>query len=77
MDFKKLVDKLKEEGLDVAEDVAVKLVKSVLGWVEEEVVASENKYDDMVLAVLPALKKELFKAIDKIDGEDDLPEAVQ
>jgi len=77
MDFKALVDELKKEGLDLAEDAAEKVVKVIFNWVEAEVIKSENKYDDMVLAVLPALKPIIFKAIDKIDGNvDELPETV-
>ena len=70
MDFKKLVEILKEHGLDIAEDAAEVLAKSVLSWLKEEVVASPNKYDDLLLAVLPVLEPMIFKAIDKIDGEE-------
>ena len=78
MDAKKLVEKLKEEGLDIAEDVAVKIVKISFDWVEEEI-ANDGKLDwkDMLLPLFGTIKKFLFGLIDKIDGEDDLPEAVQ
>jgi len=78
MDAKKLVEKLKEEGLDIAEDVAVKIVKISFDWVEEEI-ANDGKLDwkDMLLPLFGTIKGFLFKLIDKIDGEDDLPEAVQ
>ena len=77
MNYKRLIDLLKAEGLDLAEDAAEVVAKSVLKWLEEEVVASENKYDDLLLAIIPALRPVIFKAIDKIDGKDDLPEAVK
>lgn len=70
MDFKRLVDILKEQGIDIAEDAAEMLAKSILTWIKEEVVASENKYDDLVLAIFPVLEPMLFKAIDKIDGKE-------
>ena len=68
MNFGLLLEELKKEGLVVAEDAAEKVVKVVLEWLEKEAIASENKYDDILLAVLPILKAEIFKAIDKIDG---------
>ena len=68
MDFKALVEILKEQGLEVAEDAAEVLAESVLKWLEGEVVKSENKYDDLLLAVLPVIRPMIFKAIDKIDG---------
>lgn len=71
MDFSKLLMALKAEGLVVAEDAAEKILLIVLDWLEREVVASENKYDDLLLAVIPAIKPSLLKAIDKIDGVED------
>lgn len=68
MDFKALVEILKKEGIVIAEDAAEMVAKSVLEWVEAEVIKSENKYDDLLLAVLPVIKPMIFKAIDKIDG---------
>ena len=69
MDFQVLLDKLKAEGLDVAEDAAKVVVEAVLEWAEDAVVKSENKYDDLLLAVFPVVKSELLKLVDKIDGE--------
>ena len=69
MDLKVLADKLKEQGLDLAEDGAKLVVDSVFAWLSEEVIKSENKYDDLLLAILPVLKPLVDKAVDKIDGE--------
>lgn len=71
MDFGALVDKLKDNGLDVAEDAAVVVVNTVFDWAAEEAVKSENKYDDLLLAVLPVVKSQVLGLVDKIDGEDD------
>ena len=68
-DIKELVLKLKNNGLDIAEDVARVLVEETFNWVEESVKASENKLDDFVVVALPQLKEMALKAIDKIDGE--------
>jgi len=75
MDFKALVEILKGHGLEIAEDAAEQVVKSTLEWLEAEVVKSENKYDDLLLAVLPVLKPMIFKMIDKIDGKVEGEEA--
>jgi hypothetical protein len=70
-DVKALVEKLKARGLDVAEDIAGEVLEAVFEFFQESAVMSENKYDDLVLAILPMLKAEALKAIDKIDGKID------
>lgn len=71
-DVKKLVEKLKDEGLDIAEDAAALIVESSLDWVSESAVKSDNKYDDLLAALVPVVKAYLLEEIvDKIDGEDD------
>jgi len=70
MDFNSLKDKLKDHGLDLAEDATRLLVEDVLDWVAEEVIKTENKYDDMLVAIIPMIKPALLKAVDKIDGEE-------
>ena len=68
-DVKDLVARLKTKGLDVAEDVAKIALVEVLDWVSESAVLSNNNYDDLFIAVMPLLKTEMLKQIDKIDGE--------
>jgi hypothetical protein len=70
MDFSKLAEKLKEQGLDLAEDAAVLVVEAVFSWAEEQVSLSENKYDDLLLVVLPIVKPMLLAEVDKIDGKE-------
>ncbi len=70
-DFKALRDKLKERGLDVAEDAAEGLVEDLFWFMEESAKLSENKFDDIALIILPELKKKALEAADKIDGEQD------
>ena len=69
-DAKALLDGLKDKGLDVAEDLAGHAVVAVVEWAEESVKLSENKYDDLALTILPALKAEAMKLVDKIDGKE-------
>lgn len=69
-DFKELVAELKGHGLDIAEDAAEVLFESVLNWLSKSAVASENKFDDLILAVVPILKDQVSPMIDKIDGKE-------
>jgi len=68
-DTKALVEKLKGRGLDLAEDAAGIALEEVLAWFEESARMSENKYDDLVIAIIPMLKEEALKQIDKIDSK--------
>jgi hypothetical protein len=67
-ELKVLAEKLKAKGLDVAEDAAKILVEETLNWVSEEALKSENKVDDLVVAILPIVKPHILNAVDKIDG---------
>jgi hypothetical protein len=67
-ELKVLAEKLKAKGLDVAEDAAKILVEETLDWVVEEAGKSENKVDDLVVAILPIVKPHILNAVDKIDG---------
>lgn len=69
-DFSKLTEKLKDQGLGLAEDAAEKAYEAVKNWILESAAESENKYDDLLLAVIPVLDEQVKKAIDKIDGEE-------
>ena len=69
-ELSKLVEKLKAKGLDIAEDAAEHVVESVFDWVEEGVVETPNQYDNLLLAVIPSIKKIALDQVDKIDGEE-------
>lgn len=69
MDKKALVEMLKAKGLDIAEDALKDLLDVALSIAEELVKKSENKYDDLLLVVLPQIKPYLLEAIDKLDGQ--------
>lgn len=68
-DVKVLVEQLKAKGLDIAEDVAAVALVEILDWVVESAKVSNNNYDDLFIAIMPLLKAEMLKQIDKIDGE--------
>lgn len=69
-DVKALVEQLKGRGLDLAEDAALIVLDEVFVFFEKSAQMSENKYDDLVLAIMPMLKAEAMKQIDKIDGKE-------
>ena len=71
VDIKKLIiDELKKEGLDIAEDAAISAVKAVLKVVPKVVAATENKVDDILVAIIPVIEPALLDLLDKIDGEE-------
>lgn len=61
-------DKLKEEGLDVAEESLARITNSVLDVVEESIRASGNGIELVLLHLVEYVRKELNKQIDKVDG---------
>lgn len=69
MDKQALLDLAKAKGLDIAEDALGKLLEAAFEIAEEMVKKSENKYDDLLLVVLPQIKPYLLEAIDKLDGQ--------
>lgn len=69
-DTKDLLKKLEGRGLDLAEDAAALVLEEVLNWFEDSAKMSENKYDDLVIAIIPMLREEVLKQIDRIDGEE-------
>lgn len=71
MNTKKLVEKLKEKGLDIGEEAAALLVDVTLDWAAEECLASSNVLVKAAGGLLPAIKPALMSAVDKIDGQDD------
>jgi len=78
MDAKKLLLKeLKQEGLNIAEDAAEGAVKAVFRAVAKFAAQSENKMDDVLIAILPVIEPHVLKLLDGIDGEkeDEQPAA--
>lgn len=68
-DLKVLAEKMKQEGLEVAEDAAGKMVKCVMIWLKDSAVKSENPFDDMIAPFLIPIEKYIMNEIDKIDGK--------
>ena len=64
-----LVDAFKLQGMDIAEEAVKVIVNVVFDFAQKQIIASENKYDDMLLAFLPRVKDEVLKLCDKVDGK--------
>lgn len=56
-----IMEKLKSEGLEVTEDIVVKIVRAVFKQIKEK------SLDDMV----DMLEAKVLEQVDKIDGKDD------
>jgi len=69
MDKAKLVEILKEEGVNIAEDQAVSLVKGVFKALPKIAEATENKVDDLVVPLLLVVEPKVLEVLDKIDGQ--------
>jgi hypothetical protein len=70
MSLQELLDQLKADGLELAEDGLVKVAEAVFDFAEAYVKASSSKTDDLALLVLPAVKALVLDAIDKVDGKE-------
>lgn len=66
-----LVEELKKAGLNVAEDAAVGVAKALFVALPKVFVATENKYDDMLIPVFGVIEPKVLELLDKIDKEDD------
>jgi hypothetical protein len=69
-DFKALAEKLKSEGLPMAEAAAEKLAAAVFAWTEESLAIHPNVLVKGIgLPAVAILKPLALGAIDKIDGQ--------
>lgn len=67
----KLKERLKADGLDLAEDAAEDVLHGILDTVVEYAKATETPLDDLiVLPLVKELRKSGAKRIDKIDGKE-------
>lgn len=68
-DTEALVLMLKEQGLPVVEEMAIKIEEVILTWIEESVKLSESKLDDLAIPIIQVLKPLIDAQIAKIDGK--------
>lgn len=71
-DVKKLVlEELKKEGINLAEDAVAGIVKAVFRAIPKVVLATPNSVDDLLVPVLAVVEPKVLELVDKLDGEDD------
>jgi hypothetical protein len=68
-DVKELLVKFKSIGLELTETLAVQALEQTSAWVVESSLISKNPFDDIAAVVMPTIKNEALKHIDKIDGQ--------
>jgi len=72
-DLKVLGEDLKKVGLQEGEDLSREALNVVVDWLVASAAASPTSWDDVLVVLLPILKKHALTQIDKIDGEVDPP----
>jgi hypothetical protein len=69
-ELKELAEKLKAQGLDLAEDALATIVKEAISWAKEEAQKGTSiVVDAIVLAASPVIEPLILKQVDKIDGK--------
>lgn len=66
-DVKGLIEILKSQGLEIAEESAKVVIKATFQWLKESAEISENKYDDLTVILYPQLEKYTLKQAEKIN----------
>jgi len=69
-DFKVLLEMLKGEGVELAEESAKIVVKQLFSWLEESATLSATPYDDLLKVVYPQVKALAMEAADNINPKD-------
>jgi len=72
-DLKGLLEKLKGEGLELAEDAAESVYKATKEWLKESAALSTTPIDDMIVPFLDQLDPIVLPLVDKINPEDNEP----
>lgn len=71
MENREIVDILKSEGLDLAEDLAVNAVRGAIKLIKEMLPKVNSLVAMLISPLLDQLEPILLGLLDKIDGEDD------
>ena len=68
-DLSVLVERLKENGMDLAEDAAKEVVDVLLQFLIDSAKVSPNSIDDLLTPMLGAARPWIMDQLDKIDGD--------
>lgn len=64
-----IVNEFKSEGIEIAEDVALRAAKVGFGLAKKIVTATPNSIDDILLPVIGIVEPKVYEWIDKLDGQ--------
>ena len=64
-----IVEEFKTQGLAIGEDAAIAIVKVVFGLIPKVVLATDNKIDDILAAIVPIIEPKIMEMLDEIDGQ--------
>lgn len=68
--FKALGDKLKDQGLELAEDAVESIYIALKAWLKDSAAKSSTPIDDVVVGFLDQLDPVVMPEIDKINPAD-------
>lgn len=71
MEKSEIIDVLKEEGLDLAEDLAVNAVRGAISLIKTMLPKINSMVAILLIPLLDQLEPVLLDMLDKIDGQDD------
>lgn len=71
MEKSEIIDVLKVEGLDLAEDLAVNAVKGAISLIKTMLPKVNSMVAVLLIPLLDQLEPVLLGMLDKIDGQDD------
>lgn len=69
-DLKGLVEELKGQGLELAEESAKVVVNGVFNWLEKSADISENPYDDIAKIIYPKARSYALGKAEEINKAD-------
>lgn len=65
-----LIEELKKNGLEIAEENAIMVAKVVFALLPKLIAQSTNKYDDMLLPVFALVEPKVIELLDNINKAD-------
>jgi len=67
---KMIVEEFKKEGLDIAEDAAIRLAKMGFSITKKVLGITKNRLDDLLIPVIGVIEKPVLNLLDKIDNRE-------
>ncbi len=64
-----LLEKYKEKGLPIAENMVEELLEATTDWISESAAADDKSWNDFIIPLMPLMKSAYKPLVDKIDGQ--------